>query len=293
MVHGGGKLGGKVAIVTGGASGIGQALGEELALRGAEVVLADRQRDLADDAAARIRARGGQATAVALDVRDLAAFQALARDTQSRAGHLDYLFNNAGIAIGGEMSSFTAADWDEIIDVNLRGVVNGIQAAYPLMMAQRTGHIVNTASVAGLIAGAAEGCYATTKHAVVGLTKALRVEAKQHGVRVSALCPGAIRTPLLTGGRFGRLKFGAVPNAEILRMWAWVRPMPPAIFARRALDAVLRNEALIVLPSWWKALWYLERASLTASLELWTVLSGRILAELRAAATKGTPPGAA
>ena len=161
----------KVAIVTGGASGIGEALGEELAARGAEVVLADRQVDRARAVATRISDRGARATAVDLDVRDLDAFEQIVHDVRKRAGHVDYLFNNAGIGVAGEIELYEPADWDDVFDVNLRGVANGIHAVYPTMIEQRSGHIVNTASMAGLVATAGEASYAATKHAVVGLTK--------------------------------------------------------------------------------------------------------------------------
>src|SRR6185503_1585330 len=104
--------------------------------------------------------------------------------------------------------------------VNVRGVTNGIVAAYPEMVRRGAGHIVNTASMAGLVPGAGEASYVASKHAVVGLSKALRVEGKRHGVRVSVLCPGAIRTPILTGGKFGRLNFEGLSEDALLKIWA-------------------------------------------------------------------------
>jgi NAD(P)-dependent dehydrogenase (short-subunit alcohol dehydrogenase family) len=194
-----------VAIVTGGASGIGAALGRELAHQGARVVLADRQLELASEVVATINGAGGKAEAVELDVRDAIAFDAVVALTIERHGRLDYLFNNAGIAIGGEMREYRLDDWRDVVDVNLMGVVHGVQASYGRMIAQGYGHIVNTASVAGLLPSPFMGSYTTTKHAVVGLSRALRAEAARYGVRVSTLCPGVIRTPILTGGRFGRM----------------------------------------------------------------------------------------
>lgn len=270
-----------VALITGGASGIGRALGEELALRGVEVVLADRQLDLAEEVAAGIRKSGGRATAAALDVRSFSAFEALAKETVKRTGSIDYLFNNAGIGVGGEMSDYVLEDWDDVIDINLRGVAHGIQAVYPIMIAQKSGHIVNTASMAGLVA-APEGSYSATKHAVVGLSKALRIEAKRHGVRVSVLCPGAIRTPILTGGKFGRIRIPGATDAKILAQWERMRPMEPREMARQALRAIDQDRAIIVIPRWWKALWYLERISPTLSLYLW----GKIMDNLRSALAK-------
>jgi NAD(P)-dependent dehydrogenase (short-subunit alcohol dehydrogenase family) len=282
------KLEGTVAIVTGGASGIGRALAEELAGRGCEVVIADRQGDAAEDAARAIRGRGARgATGVALDVRDKAAFDALAKDTVTRAGRIDYLFNNAGIAIGGDTTEVTAQDFDDVIDVNLRGVVHGILAVYPTMIAQRSGHIVNTASMAGLMPSPSAGSYTATKHAVVGLSKSLRIEGLDHGIRVSVLCPGAIRTPILTGGRFGKVKALGATAESVMRQWERVRPMDPADFARKAVDRVLANDPIIVLPSWWKVMWLLDRLSPSLSL----ALAARIHRDVRAG-LRGTAAGA-
>lgn len=278
--------------MTGGASGIGRAMGEEFAARGCTVVLADRQIELAREVAVEIEKRGNAASAADLDVRDLAAFQTLAQQIRARFGHIDFLFNNAGIGVGGGMETYAPEDWNDVLDVNLRGVANGVQAVYPTMIEQRSGHIVNTASMAGLIPSPAQGSYTASKHAVVGLTKALRVEAKRFGVRASVLCPGPVRTPILTGGRFGRVRL-ALSEEEILKLWERFRPMAPELFARRAVDAVLRNQAIIVLPSWWKALWYLERLSPRLSLRLSEALHQRLEAELAEAGARAAPPATA
>jgi NAD(P)-dependent dehydrogenase (short-subunit alcohol dehydrogenase family) len=276
----------KVVIVTGGASGIGRALGEELAHRGCEVVLADRQHSVAAEVAKGITDRGGRATAAELDVRSLPAFKAIAKDTLQRSGRIDYLFNNAGIVVGGEMASHVQEDWDDVIDVNLRGVVYGIQAVYPIMVKQGSGHILNTASVAGLVAGFNEGAYTATKHAVVAVTKALRVEAERYGVRASVLCPGAIRTPIVTGGVYGRINVENVSKEAIMRMSERLRPISPEELARRTLDAVARNEAIIVLPKWWKAFWYLDRLSPALSLKLASYRHKLMREEMLAAGAK-------
>lgn len=250
----------RTAIVTGAASGIGRALASELAAAGVRVVLADRQVDAAEQAAQAIRAAGGAARAAALDVRSAAAFRTLVEETVAADGRLDYLFNNAGIAVGGPAEEFSAADWDEVIDVNLRGVANGILAAYPVMIRQGGGHIVNTASLAGLTAVPLQISYVATKHAVVGLSKALRLEGRRHGVRVSVVCPGAIRTPILAGGTFGRFTPSFDP-VRVAEMAAALRPSDPVALARRVLRAVARNRAVIVEPPRWRPLWYLERLS--------------------------------
>jgi short-subunit dehydrogenase len=127
------------------------------------------------------------------------------------------------------------------------------------MIRQHSGHIVNTASMAGLVAAPGSASYTATKHAVVGISKVLRVEAERHGVQVSVLCPGAIRTPILTVGKYGR--YNGVSDEQLLKFWERFRPMAPEKFAERALRSVVRGDAIIVVPRWWKALWYLDRLS--------------------------------
>ena len=251
---------GAVAIMTGGASGIGRALSEALARRGASIVLADRQVALAQEVAAGIRESGGQASAVELDVTDFSAVDQFVRATAQAQGRLDYVFNNAGIAIGGEVRLCQIEDWDAVLSVNLHGVVHGVQAAYPVMLSQGYGHIVNTASMAGLLPMPVAVSYATTKHAVVGLSKSLRVEAAPYGVRVSVLCPGFIRTPILYGGKYGKQLQPMPPEVQekFIRQY---RPMDPAVFAEKVLDALARNKALIIVPGWWRLLWWLSRLS--------------------------------
>jgi NAD(P)-dependent dehydrogenase (short-subunit alcohol dehydrogenase family) len=224
-----------------------------------------------------------------LDVRDPASFRRVALEVRRRSGRIDFLFNNAGIAVGGPVATYTQADWDDVIDVNLRGVTHGIQAVYPAMIAQGSGHIVNTASMAGLVATPSEGSYVATKHAVVGLTRSLRAEAARHGVRASVLCPGAIRTPILTGGRYGRINMGGVSDEHLMHFWEKLRPMAPVVFARRAIDAVLRDEAIIVLPAWWKAFWYFDRLAPSLSSKLWAGVAGRIRADLEARGASFAP----
>jgi NAD(P)-dependent dehydrogenase (short-subunit alcohol dehydrogenase family) len=259
---------GTVAFITGGASGIGRALAEALADRGAEIVVADRQVEEGEAVAASIRARGGRARAVVLDVRDGAAFDAAAREIVTRSGGIDWFFNNAGIGVGGDVDQYAQRDWDDVLDVNLRGVTHGIQAVYPHMVRRGRGHIVNTASVAGLLPMPGAASYNASKHAVVGLGKALRIEGARHGVRVSTLCPGAIRTPILTGGRYGRMDNVAADASTIAKWWERARPMDPRVFADEVLDAVARNEATIIVPRWWRAMWWLERLSPALSLRL-------------------------
>lgn len=267
---------GKIAFITGGASGIGAALTTKLADRGAEVWIADRQFDLADQLAQRLASGGAKAHAIELDVREYASFERAVGEVVQQSQRIDYLFNNAGIGVSGEVDSYTLADWDDVFDVNLRGVVHGIQAMYPTMIRQHSGHIVNTASMAGLVTSAGQASYAATKHAVVAISRTLRVEAERHGVQVSVLCPGVIRTPILTGGRYGRINMPGVSDEKFLSSWERMRPMAPEVFATKAIRAVLRGDAVIVVPAWWKAWWYLERLSPSLSLRFAKVVLKRV-----------------
>jgi NADP-dependent 3-hydroxy acid dehydrogenase YdfG len=253
------NVSGKIAFVTGGASGIGAALTTKLIDGGAEVWIADRQIGPAQELAQRLDSGGAKAHAIELDVRSYPSFERAVAEAVQQSGRIDYLFNNAGIAVGGEIDSYTLDDWNDVFDVNLRGVVHGIQAVYPIMIRQHSGHIVNTASMAGLVASPGSASYTATKHAVVAISQVLRLEAERHGVQVSVLCPGAIRTPILTGGKYGR--FDGVSDEQLVKFWEPFRPMAPEKFAERALRAVFRGDAIIVVPAWWKALWYLERLS--------------------------------
>lgn len=253
------------AIVTGGASGIGRALGAALARRGAHVVLADVDGALAASVADELGARtaGGSVRGVALDVSDRAAVASLVAEVAGRHGTLDLMVNNAGIALGGRSHQIPPEHWDRIIDVNLRGVVHGVEAAYPRMVAQGHGHIVNVASMAGLAPTPMTLAYSTTKHAVVGLSTTLRPEAALRGVRVTVVCPGAIETPILDKAVPDDLPpqpDGTLTSRQFLDMMH-MRPMPADRFADQALRGIERNKAIVIVPRSGQGLWYLQRLS--------------------------------
>jgi NAD(P)-dependent dehydrogenase (short-subunit alcohol dehydrogenase family) len=252
-----------VAIITGGASGIGRALAEELSKRGARaVVLVDRQAVLAEEVAGGLRKNGTEAKVYEIDVRDFTEVQRVVTETVESYGHLDLIFNNAGITVGLPLEEIGVDDFNYVLDVNIRGVTNGVQAAYPIMKTQGFGHIVNTASIAGLMV-MGEGCaaYATSKYAVVGLSVNLRIEAARHGVNVSVFCPGVIDTPILYGG--GKYGKGAnIPDEELEKFWAKFHPMDPKLFATKALGLVAKNKAIIIVPGRpWKMMWFASRLS--------------------------------
>ncbi|HLY50197.1 MAG TPA: SDR family oxidoreductase [Solirubrobacteraceae bacterium] len=255
---------GQVALVTGGASGIGRALCGALARRGTRVLVADINASGAEAVARELGARGpGSASSIGLDVADAAAVGEAVRSLHTDAGRLDLVFNNAGIAIGGPAEELTLAHWERTVDVNLRGVIHGVHAAYPLMLEQGFGHIVNTASVAGLLPFPFGTPYAMTKHAVVGLSLSLRAEAATRGVRVSVVCPGVIDTPILDGEGPPDLPSTSMKGLgrEMLLRANGGRAYPPDQLAEDVLKGVDENRAVIVAPARARVAWIANRIS--------------------------------
>ena len=270
----------RTAIVTGGASGIGRALGTALVRRGDRVVLADVDGEAASAVAERLSAAGpGEATAATVDVRDADAVRALVTATAERDGRLDLLFNNAGLGIGGAAEELTAAHWDRTLDVNLRGVLHGVQAAYPLMLRQGHGHIVNTASLAGLMPMPGSAPYATTKWAVVGLSLSLRAEGAARGVRVSVVCPGGVDTPILDKGVPADLprvpSIDAIDARSVITRLSGGRLYGADSLAADVLRGVDRNRAIVVAPRQARVLWRLMRLSPSLVLRVAAAVAGR------------------
>jgi NAD(P)-dependent dehydrogenase (short-subunit alcohol dehydrogenase family) len=186
---------GRVAVVTGGASGIGRALALGLAREGARVVVADRDEAGMAEVVTAIRALGGEAIAVPTDVSELGQVQTLADRAFSAFGKVHVLCNNAGVAVWGGLEAATHRDWQWVLGVNLWGVIHGVEVFVPRMIAQKEpGHILNTASMAGLIASQGLGVYNTSKYAVVGLSETLAKDLRPYGIGVSILCPIGVDT---------------------------------------------------------------------------------------------------
>jgi NAD(P)-dependent dehydrogenase (short-subunit alcohol dehydrogenase family) len=250
----------RVAIVTGGASGIGKALAAELVDRGATVLIADIAGDRAKDSAEELSRRGsGTAVASELDVRDAEAVQALVDSAYADYGRLDLIMNNAGIAVGGAVHELTLEHWDRIIDVNLRGVIHGVHAAYPRMKERGTGQILNTASLAGLTEPPMMAPYVATKHAVVGLTLSLRTEAAMYGVKVSALCPGFVDTPLLDNANPDLPKTEAGRTARQAAMRLQRKLYQPEALAKDIVAGLAANKPLIIAPASARGIYRMRR----------------------------------
>lgn len=196
---------GKVAVITGAASGIGLALTKKCLAEGMQVVMADIQQDALDNAAAALQAEGNNnILAIRTDVSVKEEIEALAKTAIEQFGAVHLLFNNAGVGGGGTTWESTEKDWEWVIGVNLWSVIHGVRVFTPLMIAQDTEcHIVNTASIAGLLGGTTNACYAVTKHGVVALTENLYADLKNQNLKVSTsvLCPGFVNTNIHDSGR--------------------------------------------------------------------------------------------
>jgi len=187
----------KVIVITGASSGMGEAAARHLAQKGARVVLAARRSDRIDAVANEINELGGSAIAMATDVTLEEDVKALVDAAVKQWGRIDVLINNAGVMPLSTLDQAKVSEWNQMIDVNLRGVLHGIAAALPYMKAQKSGQIINTASVAAHLVFPASAVYSATKYAVRALTEGLRKEASEYNVRATLISPGAVSTELL------------------------------------------------------------------------------------------------
>jgi NAD(P)-dependent dehydrogenase (short-subunit alcohol dehydrogenase family) len=269
---------GASALVTGAGSGIGAAVAAELVHHGADVLVTDVDGDAAETVAERLRQRSSgrngrtseraQVGSAVLDVTDAIAVEEAVGRFATERGRIDLLFNNAGIGVGGPVEQLAVEHWRKVIDINLLGVVHGVAAAYPRMVRQGRGHIVNTASLSGLLPSPGLVPYSVTKHGVVGLSVGLRMEGAAHGVRSTAVCPGLIETPLLDKGN--AVDIPGAPDLDVRAMLTAVmgKPYPAASLAADVLDGVARNLPIVVSPPKAVPLWLFYRLSPRLFLEL-------------------------
>jgi NAD(P)-dependent dehydrogenase (short-subunit alcohol dehydrogenase family) len=249
---------GRVAVVTGAASGIGRALAVAFAAAGSAVVVADLDRDEAEVVAAAIRSAGGEAEPVRVDVSDAAAVDQLAATTLERFGRVDVLCNNAGVSTFNLLRDQTLDDWRWVFGVNLWGVIHGLQSFVPIMRSQGTpAHIVNTASIAGLLSGVAFiGPYDATKVAVVSISETLSQELAidQVPIGVSVLCPSSVDTRVMESERGRPAAFGVEHRTEIAESvrlsiresFTGPSGLTPAQVADRVLEAVRARRFWII-----------------------------------------------
>jgi short-subunit dehydrogenase len=229
---------GRTALVTGSASGIGRALAAAIIERGGRVWLCDRDALRVREAAA---ALGPSAVARVLDVTNADAFSSVVDELFHLEGKLDAIFNNAGMGAAGEVRDVSVETWRRLFEVNVIGVVNGINAVYPRMIAQGFGAIVNTASGAGLAPRPGMAAYAASKHAIVGLSVSMRAEARAYGVDVSVVCPGYIKTEIMKSTEFAKLDVAGLERSIP------IQPISAERCAQLVLRGVARKKAIIIV----------------------------------------------
>jgi|SRR5690625_3120434 len=230
----------KVAIVTGGASGIGKAICKELVADNVFVIISDVHKQNGEALEAELNKEAIISRFERVNVTDYKALESMMKEIYEEFGRLDYRINNAGIAMYGEMYDTTIEDWQEIVNINLWGVINGTEIGYKIMKEQGFGHIVNTSSAAGLGPSPESTAYATTKSAVVGLTTSLHYEAEAFGIKVSTLCPTFVDTPI-----FDEAKAINMDKSIMAKQLQKQKMMSPQQLAKIALNGVHKNKPII------------------------------------------------
>jgi short-subunit dehydrogenase len=243
----------KIALITGGAAGIGAELARQLSEAGAAVFITDVDKDAAERLAEEIRRHGGHAAACRTDVARFDEVEHSVQLAVQQFGRLDLIFNNAGVGLAGELRDLELSDWHPIVNVNLWGVIHGVHAALPVMLQQGHGQIVNIASAAGLVPRPGMVPYATTKFAVVGLSTSLRYEIEDLGIRVNVVCPFHVATSIFQNTTFRNIDGEAMVAAIPLRQ------LPVNRCVEQILVGVRKNQAIIVMPKFARFEWSLYR----------------------------------
>jgi NAD(P)-dependent dehydrogenase (short-subunit alcohol dehydrogenase family) len=236
---------GKVAFITGGGSGVGLGMAKAFLAAGMKVAIADVRQDHLEEARAEL---GGDVHAVRLDVTDREAFARAADETARVLGNVHVVCNNAGINLFNDMTEATYQDWDWVLGVNLGGVVNGVVTFVPRIKAHgEGGHVVNTASMAAFVAGPGAGIYTTAKFAVHGLSDALRWSLLPHGIGVSMVCPGLVKSKIYESDRTRPAELATdttPPDAEFMRILPGLHEagMEPDEIGAKVLRAIRQND---------------------------------------------------
>ena len=239
---------GKVAFITGGASGMGLGMAREFAAVGMKVMISDIEAAAAQRAADELTAKGYQAACVQTDVGNLESVQAAAKKTIETFGKVHVLCNNAGVAVGGYSESCSIRNWNWVVDVNLWGVVYGLQAFVPLILSHgEGGHVVSTASMAGMVGLRGAGPYNATKFAVVGIMETFAADHRKDNLGASVLCPGVVATNIGNSARNRPDQYGGAtkPNARDRTAEMLAKGLDPDIVGKLVLEAVQEDQFYI------------------------------------------------
>jgi len=254
----------QVVVLTGAGSGIGRAAALAYAAEGARLHLLDLVEERLQELRGVLHARDSDATTHVVDLADAAQVQRVAETILGLEGRVDILHNNAGVVGAGPIEQIPLERWQWALGANLWSVIHTVSAFVPQMIAQRSGHIVNTASMAGLIGLPRCGPYCASKFAVVGLSEALDAELAVHGIHVMLVCPGTVKTNIM---RDGQLELPARARGIIDQMVSFFGASPERV-AQAVLSGLRRKKRLVVLGPEMIPLWLLKRASMTGYLGL-------------------------
>ncbi len=268
------NLSGKMAVVTGAASGIGRETALELARRGADLALCDVDQDGLESVASEVEALGRKAIRRTADVASSAEMERFAAAVHAEVDAVDILVNNAGVGVGGGFLHTSLEDWEWLIGINLKGVIHGCHFFLPPMVERRSGHVVNVASAAGFVATEALSAYSTTKFAVVGLSEALHEELSHYDIGVTTICPGVINTAITRSSRMVGPMATEEARDEVVRAYER-RNYGPELVAKNILHAIGRNRAVTpVSPEAW-TMYFAKRFAPRATAWLVRAVSAR------------------
>jgi NAD(P)-dependent dehydrogenase (short-subunit alcohol dehydrogenase family) len=250
----------RTVVITGAGCGIGRATAHVFAGHKANLVVSDINRARLEKVEQEIKAYGVKTTSMVADVSDRTQVESLSKFTIDTFGRADILVNNAGIGWGGPSEVFPLEDFEKLMAVNFWGVIYGVQYFLPMMIKQRSGHIVNISSSAGLNGIVGLGAYTASKHGIAGYSEVLRAELSRHNIGVTTICPGIINTSIVQDGKSTEIegmKINQSKMAAFYKKWGW----PPERVANAILKAVQKNRGVVpVGPEAW-VLWYAKRLS--------------------------------
>ncbi len=243
----------KVIVITGSGAGLGRGLATKIAQYGARVIVLDIRMDWAKETAEMILQNGGKASHFQVDVTDYEQMTSIIGKIENREEKIDILINNAGISVTGEARDLHLTQWRKAIDINLMGVVHGIEIVYPKMVKQGFGQIVNISSMAGLAPIPLISPYVTSKYALVGLSRSLRMEAKDLGIKVNLVCPGRLDTSIFDHSEI------VCADKKKLQQKVPINAMPLSKAVLKIMKGMVANRSIIIFPGYVRWLWIMDR----------------------------------